>query len=78
MGTGNKRHFTFPAFEGINIVSPAAFARMLMESLMFFEPGYVSGRHPAFGTASALRAECSAPGKAAPAYKRSPVRLTPI
>ena len=29
--TGNKRHFPFPEFEGINIVSPAEFARMLME-----------------------------------------------
>ena len=29
--TGNKRHFPFPEFEGINIVSPAEFARILME-----------------------------------------------
>jgi uncharacterized protein len=28
--TGNKRHFPFPAFEGITIVSPAEFARILM------------------------------------------------
>ena len=29
--TGNKRHFSFPEFEGIQIVSPAMFARILME-----------------------------------------------
>ena len=29
--TGNKRHFPFPEFEGIQIVSPAEFARILME-----------------------------------------------
>jgi uncharacterized protein len=29
--TGNKRHFPFPEFEGIKIVSPAEFARILME-----------------------------------------------
>ena len=29
--TGNKRHFPFPEFEGITIVSPAEFARILME-----------------------------------------------
>jgi uncharacterized protein len=29
--TGNKRHFPFPAFEGIRIVSPAEFVQMLME-----------------------------------------------
>jgi putative PIN family toxin of toxin-antitoxin system len=29
--TGNKRHFPFPEFEGINIVSPAEFVRILME-----------------------------------------------
>jgi putative PIN family toxin of toxin-antitoxin system len=29
--TGNKRHFPFPALEGIQIVSPAEFARILME-----------------------------------------------
>ena len=29
--TGNKRHFPFPEFEGIQIVSPAEFAGMLME-----------------------------------------------
>jgi len=29
--TGNKRHFPFPAFAGIQIVSPAEFARILME-----------------------------------------------
>ena len=28
--TGNKRHFPFPEFEGIIIVSPAEFAQMLM------------------------------------------------
>ena len=31
MVTGNKRHFPFPDFEGIKIVSPAEFARILME-----------------------------------------------
>lgn len=29
--TGNKRHFPFPEFEGIQIVSPAEFARILIE-----------------------------------------------
>ncbi len=29
--TGNKRHFPFPEFEGIKIVRPAEFARILME-----------------------------------------------
>ena len=29
--TGNKRHFPFPEFEGINIVSPAEFAAILIE-----------------------------------------------
>ena len=29
--TGNKRHFPFPEFEGIKIVSPAEFAAILME-----------------------------------------------
>src|SRR5262249_16406359 len=29
--TGNKRHFPFSEFEGINIVSPAEFAAILME-----------------------------------------------
>ncbi len=29
--TGNKRHFPFAAFEGTQIVSPAEFARILME-----------------------------------------------
>ena len=29
--TGNKRHFPFPEFEGIKIVSPAEFAGILME-----------------------------------------------
>ena len=29
--TGNKRHFPLPEFEGIQIVSPAEFARILME-----------------------------------------------
>jgi uncharacterized protein len=29
--TGNKRHFPFATFEGTQIVSPAEFARMLME-----------------------------------------------
>ena len=31
VGTGNKRHFPFPEFEGIKIVSPAEFAAILME-----------------------------------------------
>lgn len=29
--TGNKRHFPFPEFEGIKILSPAEFARILLE-----------------------------------------------
>jgi len=29
--TGNTRHFPFAAFEGTQIVSPAEFARLLME-----------------------------------------------
>ena len=29
--TGNKRHFPFPEFEGITIVSPVEFARILTE-----------------------------------------------
>jgi len=29
--TGNKRHFPFPEFEGIKIVSPAEFAAILIE-----------------------------------------------